>query len=427
MVRKEEKGFRNFPLCVSVYDKIMKNESACLNIECEISVVDEKKRNSEDDGALIEVVDINEHDQTIISDPNHDEVLIGQVYKDKATLKVAPIAPFSACFNSSNIASTRVGPAVPPIDLVLQNENVVWRIFGANSMVQASENILCLGVVDVGLEPRTAVVIGGHTIENNLLQFDLAISRLGFASSILSRQTTWSSYSIMVNQIDGSFINYFLAFGACIRGYIHTGKNLKSIVEDEPILCVISDRHISIVNDFSHVYSRAHHGLCMRHLTENLRVNQHCGEHLYLFYAAAKAYTVDEFSEHFSKLKNNSPKEEHVLKNVLGFEKLIRAHFPGNRYDVMTTNIAESLNSVLMDEREYPMSYIFNSIARNFGEKFRERHAFVDGQNNKFMPCAERILRDNKSVSDSLYVSNANGVSTNSRCSEMALLPRSIY
>ncbi|KAF3632016.1 hypothetical protein FXO37_27714 [Capsicum annuum] len=109
--------------------------------------------------------------------------------------RVAPIAPFSACFNSSNIASTRVGPAVPPIDLVLQNENVVWRIFGANSMVQASENILCLGVVDVGLEPRTAVVIGGHTIENNLLQFDLAISRLGFASSILSRQTTCANFN----------------------------------------------------------------------------------------------------------------------------------------------------------------------------------------------------------------------------------------
>ncbi|PHT94915.1 hypothetical protein T459_02797 [Capsicum annuum] len=117
------------------------------------------------------------------------------VWVEQKLALVAPIAPFSACFNSSNIASTRVGPAVPPIDLVLQNENVVWRIFGANSMVQASENILCLGVVDVGLEPRTAVVIGGHTIENNLLQFDLAISRLGFASSILSRQTTCANFN----------------------------------------------------------------------------------------------------------------------------------------------------------------------------------------------------------------------------------------
>ncbi|PHU00889.1 hypothetical protein BC332_30676 [Capsicum chinense] len=75
----------------------------------------------------------------------------------------------------------------------------------------------------------------------------------------------------------------------------------------------------------------------------------------------------------------------------------------------MITNIDESLNSVLMDEREYPVSYIFNSIDRKFGEKFWERHAFVDGKRNKFVPCAEKILRDNKSASDSLYVTNKNG------------------
>ncbi|KAM3357695.1 hypothetical protein P3S68_020626 [Capsicum galapagoense] len=268
-----------------------------------------------------------------------------------------------------------------------------------------------------------------------------------------------SSYSIMVHQINRSFVYYFLAFGAYIMGYSHMRKviivddtylygkyggvllsaiaqdtenhifpitfcvvdkendaswtfffqKLKSIVEDELDLCVFSDRHINIANAFSRVYSRSHHEHCMRHLAENLHVNQHCGEHLYPFYAAAKTYTVDEFSEHFAELKNNIPKETHVLENVLGFEKWRRAHFPGNRYDVMTTNIAESLNSVLMDKREYPVSYIFNSIVRKFGEKFRERHAFVAGQNNKFVPCAERILRYNKSASDFLYVTNANG------------------
>ncbi|PHU04779.1 hypothetical protein BC332_25601 [Capsicum chinense] len=63
-----------------------------------------------------------------------------------------------------------------------------------------------------------------------------------------------------------------------------------------------------------------------------------------------------------------------------------------------------------MDEPEYPVSYIFNSIAKKFGEKFRERYAFVDGKENKFMPYAERILRDNNSTSDFLYVSNPNRV-----------------
>ncbi|KAM3308621.1 hypothetical protein P3S67_010365 [Capsicum chacoense] len=63
-----------------------------------------------------------------------------------------------------------------------------------------------------------------------------------------------------------------------------------------------------------------------------------------------------------------------------------------------------------MDEREYPVSYIFNSIAKKIGENFRERDAFVGDKKNIFVPSAERILRDNKSASDSLYIGNPNGV-----------------
>ncbi|KAM3205477.1 hypothetical protein P3L10_028887 [Capsicum annuum] len=148
----------------------------------------------------------------------------------------------------------------------------------------------------------------------------------------------------------------------------------------------------------------------MRHLAKNLRINQYCGEHLYLFYAAAKPYSFDGFSDNFVELKSKCPEAAHVLENVLGFEKWSRAHFLSNRYDVMTINIAESLKSILMDEREYPVSYIFNLIAKKFGEKFRERHVFVGGKKNIFVPSEERILRDNKSASDSLYVGNPNGV-----------------
>ncbi|KAG1371026.1 basic 7S globulin [Cocos nucifera] len=113
--------------------------------------------------------------------------------------KAAAVAPFTACFNSKEIGSTRVGPAVPSIDLVLQSESVFWRIFGANSMVQVSDDVLCLGFVDGGENPRTSVVIGGHQLEDNLLQFDLATSRLGFSSSLLFRQTTCANFNFTSN------------------------------------------------------------------------------------------------------------------------------------------------------------------------------------------------------------------------------------
>ncbi|KAE8076977.1 hypothetical protein FH972_015591 [Carpinus fangiana] len=59
--------------------------------------------------------------------------------------RVASVAPFGACFSSKNIGSTRVGPAVPQIDPVLQSQNVYWAIFGANSMVQVGNDVMCMG------------------------------------------------------------------------------------------------------------------------------------------------------------------------------------------------------------------------------------------------------------------------------------------
>ncbi|WRX22076.1 Xylanase inhibitor [Theobroma cacao] len=109
--------------------------------------------------------------------------------------RVPAVAPLRACFNAKSFASTRLGPAVPQIDLVLQSKDVIWRIVGANSMVEVSNDVLCLGFVDGGLKPTTSIVIGGRQIENNLLQFDLATLRLGFSSSLLFQQTTCSNFN----------------------------------------------------------------------------------------------------------------------------------------------------------------------------------------------------------------------------------------
>ena len=113
--------------------------------------------------------------------------------------RVAAVAPFSVCFSSKNVYSTRGGAAVPTIGLVLQNNSVVWRIFGANSMVFVNGDVLCLGFVDGGANPRTSIVIGGYQLEDNLLQFDLAASRLGFSSSLLFSQTTCSNFNFTSN------------------------------------------------------------------------------------------------------------------------------------------------------------------------------------------------------------------------------------
>ena len=145
---------------------------------------------------------------TKISTVNRYTVMETTIYKaiNEAFVKqltnvprVASVAPFGTCFSSKNIGSTRVGPAVPQIDLVLQSQNVYWTIFGANSMVQVGNDVMCLGFVDGGSNPTTSIVIGGYQLEDNLLQFDLATSRLGFSSSLLFRQTTCANFNFTSN------------------------------------------------------------------------------------------------------------------------------------------------------------------------------------------------------------------------------------
>uniref|UniRef100_A0ACD5XGK4 Uncharacterized protein n=1 Tax=Avena sativa TaxID=4498 RepID=A0ACD5XGK4_AVESA len=64
---------------------------------------------------------------------------------DKATSGMARIkpavAPFELCYDSTQLGSTRVGYAVPQIDLMLDGGKN-WILFGANSMTQVNDHTL---------------------------------------------------------------------------------------------------------------------------------------------------------------------------------------------------------------------------------------------------------------------------------------------
>ncbi|XP_038716609.1 basic 7S globulin-like [Tripterygium wilfordii] len=109
--------------------------------------------------------------------------------------QVKAVAPFGVCYDSKTIPTARAGgPVVPNIDLVLANQSSVWRVIGANSMVEVRPGVLCLGFVDGGLKPRASIVLGAHQLEDNYLEFNLAQSRLGFSSSLLLSRTSCSNF-----------------------------------------------------------------------------------------------------------------------------------------------------------------------------------------------------------------------------------------
>ncbi|XP_030548200.2 probable aspartic proteinase GIP2 [Rhodamnia argentea] len=120
--------------------------------------------------------------------------LVGEFSRQAAEKKIRraePIAPFGACFDLRSVRSRMAGPDVPVIVLVLQGD-AQWRIDGANSMVRVSQEAMCLGFVEGGTSPMTAIVIGAHQMEDNLVEFDMAAIALRFSNSLLLRNTSCS-------------------------------------------------------------------------------------------------------------------------------------------------------------------------------------------------------------------------------------------
>lgn len=110
--------------------------------------------------------------------------------------RVESVAPFGLCFSSEGIQETLLGPEVPAIDLVLQSKMVKWRIYGRNSMVKVSKEVMCLGFLNGGSDLKSSIVLGGYQLEDILLHFDVGASRLGFSPSLLLNQISCSDFQL---------------------------------------------------------------------------------------------------------------------------------------------------------------------------------------------------------------------------------------
>ncbi|PWA68677.1 eukaryotic aspartyl protease family protein [Artemisia annua] len=116
----------------------------------------------------------------------------------KKMKRVTSVAPFGACFDSRTASKTTTGPGVPDIDIVLPGNAVLvkLKLSGSNLMVEVKKNVICLAIIDGGAEPRTSIVLGGHQLENRLIEFDLSTSILGFTPSLLLSNTSCSHYRL---------------------------------------------------------------------------------------------------------------------------------------------------------------------------------------------------------------------------------------
>ena len=104
-------------------------------------------------------------------------------------------------------------------------------------------------------------------------------------------------------------------------------------------------------------------------------------------------------------LESSAPGIREELEPI-GFAKWSRAYSPRRRYNVMTTNISESLNSAMLKAKELPICSMLEVLRMMLQIWFFERRNEVDYQVTNFTKTIEGTLRDRIERSRSMKVSS---------------------
>ncbi|KAA0065633.1 protein FAR1-RELATED SEQUENCE 3-like [Cucumis melo var. makuwa] len=112
-----------------------------------------------------------------------------------------------------------------------------------------------------------------------------------------------------------------------------------------------------------------------------------------VFHSCGKAFNIVNFEHEMHLLESSAPGIREELKSI-GFAKWSRAYSPRRRYNVMTTNISESLNSVMPKAMELPICSMLEALRMMLQRWFFERRNDVDYQVTDFTKTIEGILRE---------------------------------
>ncbi|XP_022899420.1 uncharacterized protein LOC111412735 [Olea europaea var. sylvestris] len=168
-------------------------------------------------------------------------------------------------------------------------------------------------------------------------------------------------------------------------------QKLRLITGDMDDLVIISDRATCIKNGVRNVFRFAHYGNCTYHLQKNLKTNFPRCDVATLFRAASETYTVTESESYMAVLCS---KKEGIKEYLLeeDFQCWARAHFIGIRYNIMTTNNAESINGLLKSARELPMVGLLEYIRGILQRWFYERHVEAEKCVTQLTPTLEKKM-----------------------------------
>ncbi|KAK0599158.1 hypothetical protein LWI29_002843 [Acer saccharum] len=156
-------------------------------------------------------------------------------------------------------------------------------------------------------------------------------------------------------------------------------------------LVFISDRHASIEAGISKVFPYATHTICCWHFGENMKKRFHRKDVADIMDNAARSYCEIQYDRHMEELRRLH-KGAYDYAIDAGPHKWSRVHCPQRRYRLMTTNVAECINSCLKFARQLPLMTLAEFIRNMLQKWFHDRHTNARSMRHRLTDAAHLVI-----------------------------------
>ena len=138
-------------------------------------------------------------------------------------------------------------------------------------------------------------------------------------------------------------------------------------------LSFLSDRQKGLLEGVHNNFPDSPHGYCLKHLAENFYKKFKNKELKSLLWKAASAVNLEEWNKAIDAMNGIDSSAFPWLEEHAHPEHWAEIFFAGRRYGHLTSNIAESLNSWLLEAREKPILPMFEQIRKQLMKWYAER------------------------------------------------------
>ncbi|XP_058078659.1 uncharacterized protein LOC131226985 [Magnolia sinica] len=158
-------------------------------------------------------------------------------------------------------------------------------------------------------------------------------------------------------------------------------------------LVIISDRYKGLMKEVPQVFPHAIHEYCAYHIYRNL-VDTFKDKSLEMYYCrSVKTYRRAEFEKIIHDIEMANP-PVHVWLTEIGYKRWASLHFPGRRFNLVTTNISECVNALFKEACKYPIMKLIEAVMLKIQELFYKRRESAPSFIGPLTPWAEKQLKD---------------------------------